>query len=381
MKFSPSKSFGPQGGTANAGIAPGPARNTLVSIQWLRAIAAIMVTVHHATYFSDLLSGQTARELWGFSSWFFGVHIFFVVSGFIMIHTTHNFGEPGAWRQFLARRLIRVVPLYWVLTTLMVVGVVLSPHSLEIAADKVQYILGSYFFLPVLRTEGDLRPILGQGWTLDYEMFFYVAFALAVLVPRRWGILALTLIFAGLVWLGRNLSNDTPVLFTWTDGLILEFLFGVFVGLAYERNWRLPGWAATISILSGAGLVIANLQGPTFLVAGVPATLIVGGFVLGPALQDSLATSWLTRVGDASYSLYLTHVFVLNLAYKIWTMIVGEKLPASAFLGASILVSILIGLMVYQLVERPMTNFLQRRLLGSRRTKTGFSVRAVGASS
>ena len=381
MTLSFSKSRGLQGSIGNVGVPPGPAKNTLSSIQWLRAIAAIMVTIHHATYFSDLLSGQTARELWGFSSWFFGIHIFFVVSGFIMIHTTHNFGEAGAWRQFLARRLIRVVPLYWVLTTLMVIGVMLSPHSLEIAADKVQYILGSYFFIPVLRTQGDLRPILGQGWTLDYEMFFYFAFALAVLVPRRWGISALTLIFASLVWLGRDLANDTPIIFTWTDGLILEFLFGAFVGLAFERNWRLPVWGATISILSGVGLVITNLQGPTFLVAGVPATLIVGGFVLGPQLKDSPATGWLTRVGDASYSLYLTHVFVLNLAYKIWITIVSEKLPPSVFLGASILASILVGVVIYHLVERPITNFLQRRLLGSLKPKTPFSGQAVGASS
>lgn len=353
----------------------------LSSIQYLRAIAAIMVAIHHVAYFSDLVSpsDRGARELWGFSSWWFGIHIFFVVSGFIMIHTTHNFGDAGAWRQFLARRLIRVVPLYWLLTTVIAVGVLISPHSLEIATDKVQYILGSYFFIPVLRAEGDLRPILGQGWTLDYEMFFYVAFALAVLLPRRWGIAVLCLVFAGLVWLGRDLGSHTPVIFTWTDGLILEFIFGVYIGLAFERSWRLPVWGAAISVLVGVGLVIVDLKGPSFLIAGIPATLIVGGFVLGPQLKESLATGWLARLGDASYSIYLTHVFVLNLTYNIWIILVGDKLPVS-FIGCSMLATLLTGLAVYRLVERPMTNYLQRKLLGSSKPKTVFSARTAEAS-
>jgi exopolysaccharide production protein ExoZ len=383
MTLSLLKSSGVHESAVKIGVLPGSPKTMLSSIQWLRAIAAIMVAIHHATYFSDLLSqqsGEGARELWGFSSWFFGIHIFFVVSGFIMIHTINNFGDAGAWRQFLARRLIRVVPLYWLLTTVMVAGVIVSPHSLEIAANKFQYILGSYFFVPVLRTEGDLRPILGQGWTLDYEMFFYFAFAFAVLLPRRWGISVLTLVFAGLAWLGRDLGKDTPIIFTWTDGVILEFLFGVYIGLAFEKNWRLPGWGAMISVLSGVGLVITNLQGPTFLIAGVPATLIVGGFVLGPQLKDSFATGWLARVGDASYSLYLTHVIILKLAYKIWVTVVGDKLPVSVFLISSILAAILVGLLVYHLVERPMTNYLQKKLLISSKPKTPFSVRTVEAS-
>src|ERR1700712_4769723 len=160
----------------NGGASPPFSRTTLPSIQWLRAVAAIMVAIDHATYFSDLInqqSGQALRTFLGFSNWSFGIHIFFVVSGFIMIHTTHNFGETAAWRHFLMRRVIRVVPLYWLLTTVIVVGVLVSPHSLEIATDKFQYILRSYLFIPALRSEGDLRPILGQGWTLNYEMFFY----------------------------------------------------------------------------------------------------------------------------------------------------------------------------------------------------------------
>jgi exopolysaccharide production protein ExoZ len=364
-----------------AGVQTGTQRSTLSSIQWLRAIAAIMVAMHHAIYYSDSLSHQFGgREFAGFFSLSFGIHIFFVVSGFIMIHTTENFGDANAWREFLARRLIRVVPLYWLLTTVMVIGIIISPHSLDIATDKFKYILGSYFFIPVLRTDGDLRPILGQGWTLDYEMFFYVAFAFAVLLPRRWAIALLTLGFVGLAWAGRNLDISTPVMFTWTDGMILEFLVGVYVGLAYEKNVRLPGWFASLSIIVGLGLGVMDYPGPTLIVAGIPAALVVGGFVLGPRMKDSFATGLLARVGDASYSLYLTHAIVLKLVYQAWIAGVGERLPVSVFFILSTAAAILAGLLVYYVVERPMTKYLRSKLLRSSRPSPSLSAQAAGVS-
>jgi exopolysaccharide production protein ExoZ len=367
--------------TIDTAVQPGTSRNILSSIQWLRAIAAIMVAMHHAIYYSDLLSHRFGgHEFQGFLSLSFGIHIFFVVSGFIMIHTTGNFGDANAWRQFLARRLIRVVPLYWLLTTVMVIGVIISPHSLEIATNKIQYILGSYFFIPVLRTDGDLRPILGQGWTLDYEMFFYFAFAFALLLPRRWGIAMLTLGFVGLACIGRNLDISTPVAFTWTDGMILEFLLGIYVGLAYEKNWRLPGWVATLAIVLGLGLGVMDFPGPTLIVTGIPAAFAVGGFVLGPQIKDSFVTGLLTRVGDASYSLYLTHAIILKFVYQAWIAAVGDKLPLSVFFIASMFAAILAGMLVYYLIEQPMTKYLRRKLLGFSKPKPAFSAGAVGAS-
>lgn len=356
-------------------------RDTLSSIQWLRAIAAVMVAMHHAIYYSDSLSHQFGgREFQGYFSLSFGIHIFFVVSGFIMIHTTANFGDAGAWRAFLTRRLIRVVPLYWLLTTVMVIGLIISPHFFDIATDKFKYILGSYFFIPVLRIEGDLRPILGQGWTLDYEMFFYVAFAFAVLLPRRRAIALLTLGFVALAWAGRNLDISTPVMFTWTDGMILEFLVGIYVGLAYEKNVRLPGWAASLAIVAGLGLGVMDYPGPTLIVAGIPAALVVGGFVLGPRIKDTFATGLLARVGDASYSLYLTHAIILKLAYQAWIAGVGKRLPVSVFFILSMVAAILAGLLVHYVVERPMTKYLRSKLLRSSRPALGLSARTAGAS-
>ncbi|MGA8614338.1 MAG: acyltransferase [Xanthobacteraceae bacterium] len=348
--------------TASAGT------SVLVPIQWLRAVAALMVVVHHALYYVNAAHGlgpEADRRLFGFSSWTFGIHIFFLISGFIMINSASGFGQPGAGLRFLKRRLIRIVPLYWLVTTAAVVAALAMPSALPISGDKLSYILGSYLFVPVLRTEGDLRPILGQGWTLDYEMFFYILFALSMFLPRRTAVLALSVVFPVLAWLGRDLTVASPILFTWTDGLILEFLFGVYVGFAYRAGWRLPNWAAYTAISAGAVLVALNIHGPTALIAGVPAMLIVAGFTLGPQPSELAAGGWLARIGDASYSLYLTHTIVLRPAWRLWTVAGGADWPTVLFVLFCIVTSVSISIAVYRLVEWPLTRYLQGLWLGT----------------
>jgi exopolysaccharide production protein ExoZ len=357
----------------------------LVTIQWLRAVAAIMVVVHHALFFTDSMQSvpvDTERELFGFSSWWFGVHLFFLVSGFIMIKTASGFGEAGAWRIFLTRRLLRVVPLYWLVMTPMVVAVIVWPHLLEIQGSKFQYILSSYLFIPSPRVEGDLRPILGQGWTLNYEMFFYAAFAVAMLLPRRTAILAMTIGFVSLVFFGRNLTASSPALSTWTDGIILEFLFGVYVGFAHQNGWRLSRWTACTVVAAGVWLIVLDFhQLPVFIFAGIPATLILCGTVLGPQPGDSRFSRALAGIGDASYSLYLTHVLVLRCVNSLWRAEVADRLPPIAFLIVAISASIIVSLIVYRLIESSMTLFLQRRLLGTSTAKRPQEADNRGAAS
>ena len=355
--------------TTNRREAFGSDATLLVSVQWLRAIAAVLVVIFHAFYYSNTLTeqfGQSPVSTPGFAAWWFGFHIFFVVSGFIMIHTTRDFGALGAPKRFLLRRIIRVVPLYWLLTVPLAIGALLAPQAFGITTDKYQYILSSFFFLRVARAGDDLRPLLGQGWTLDYEMFFYLAFAAALLLPRRWGVAALTVTFAGLVVLGRvfSIGPDSPILFTFTDDMILEFLFGVYIGLAYERGWRIPGWTAIVAVFAGFIWVAPDPSGPTFLINGLPAALVVGGFVLGPRLRASPGTRWLEHLGDASYSLYLTHTFILLPYRKVWAATIGDHLPVALYLVSSVAIAILLALVVYRYVERPMTLFLRRRLAG-----------------
>ncbi|MBR0692710.1 acyltransferase [Bradyrhizobium lablabi] len=345
----------------------GPSSVILPSVQWLRGIAAMMVVILHLNFHTEWLREKVgaASSWFAHVPWSFGIHIFFVISGFIMILTTRSFGEPGAWTSFLARRLVRIVPLYWLLTTVMVAGVLMSPHSLELPADKWRYIVSSYLFIPVLRTADDLRPILGQGWTLDYEMFFYAAFAFAILWPRRTGMAILTIGFLTLAILGRNLDISTPMLFTWTDGIILEFILGIQLGMIYQSGWRLSRPTAVVFVLAGVALGYPEFNWPAVFSAGLPAMLIVGGLVLCPRLEDSAATGWLTVLGNASYSIYLSHTLVLRPFRDVWARLIDGAWSPFMFFVAGVLVSVAVGCAIHYLVERPMLRYLSHRLRAS----------------
>ena len=347
--------------------APGADRSAgsiLPSVQWLRAIAAMMVVVHHTNFHADWMREQAGAVPSALSSipWSFGIHVFFVISGFIMILTTRNFGEPGAWRVFLLRRIIRIVPLYWILTSVVVVILLISPRSVEIVGNKLAYIAGSYFFIPVLRAPDDLRPILGPGWTLNYEMYFYAAMALATLWPRRLGVAILIGAFLGLSWVGRDLDKSAPILFAWTDGIILEFLLGIFLGLLYETGRRIHGALAVCLILAGTALAIPEFPLPAVFSAGVPAVMIVAGFVLCPPLKDTMATGWLTHLGNASYSIYLSHILVLRPFRDVWVRMVDGPWSPLLFLCGGVVLSAAVGCLIHHFVERPVTRYLNQRV-------------------
>jgi exopolysaccharide production protein ExoZ len=113
--------------------------------------------------------------------------------------------------------------------------------------------------------------------------------------------------------------------------------------------------------LAGFVWVAPDPSGPTFLINGLPAALVVSGFVLGPRLKASASTRWLEHIGDASYSLYLTHTFVLLPYRKVWAATVGDHLPVALYLVSSVATAVLLALVVYRYVERPMTLFLRHR--------------------
>jgi exopolysaccharide production protein ExoZ len=143
-----------------------PESSPLVSIQALRAIAALLVFWGHAILTLNPKEAAEFPRLYGP----FGVDLFFVISGFVMVYSSERlFGRPGAPIKFFARRLARIVPLYWAATAILVWFVV--PYA------STKAVLGSLFFVPHLPVEA---PLLFVGWTLIFEMFFYVVFAIAL---------------------------------------------------------------------------------------------------------------------------------------------------------------------------------------------------------
>jgi exopolysaccharide production protein ExoZ len=176
------------------------------SIQILRAVAALAITVHHAMHEADL----AARKSGGTFDWQFrlpleaGVDLFFVISGFVMVHASrHMFGTPTSIMPFLRRRLARIAPIYWLTTLLFLM---LSYSGLSPATrpfPTADEIAATFLFIPYARPDGYIQPVYGLGWTLNYEMFFYLLFALLLPWPREKAVPALVVVLMILVAAGQ----------------------------------------------------------------------------------------------------------------------------------------------------------------------------------
>ncbi len=336
----------------------------LLNMQIMRAIAAALVVFGHAGQEMSLMAtrtGQSSPNL-EFFNWAWGVDIFFVISGFIMMHTSgEHFGKPGASREFLRRRLIRIVPLYWLTTTAFVLTALIAPKILNVPPSGLWHAIASYGFIPEANANGAVRPLLALGWTLNYEMFFYVLFALGMLLPLRKGLLALCALFIALLGLGAlGPWHNTQVDF-WTSHLLAEFLLGVGIGLMARRGFTMNGVEALfVGALGVAGAVVMGpLWGmeteiPELARAGVPAAFLVAAAVLGPDVSRNKVTVWLAFVGDASFALYLIHPFAIRPLREVWMRVADGYLPMPLYLLAAVAGAIGVAALVHLYVERPL---------------------------
>ncbi|WP_426958519.1 acyltransferase family protein [Muricoccus radiodurans] len=334
----------------------------LVSIQYLRAAAALMVVLYHMNAPLSRLSMQVSGTEWLAS----GVDVFFVISGLIMWVTTA--GTPQGPGDFLLRRLVRIVPLYWLLTTLMVFAVLVVPNLVRSGRFDLSHIVTSYLFVPhphpVL---GDAFPILIPGWTLNNEMAFYVLFGLALLLPKAARFWAMGAALLALVVAARLVPSAGVLLHFYGNTMVVEFWFGMALGLAWRAGW-LPGPGVGLAFLLGGFALLPGgwMLGeslPRGLVLGVPSALIVlGALALErtgrvPVLRAPLL------VGDASYALYLVHTIVLAALGAAWRWAPGP-LPSSipAFIVAGTVLCLAAAIALHLLVDKPLGRALASRL-------------------
>jgi exopolysaccharide production protein ExoZ len=322
----------------------------LLSIQYLRAIAALLVVFHHAHnnalwLYNPLASyGADAR----------GVDIFFVISGFVMFTAARD-ESPGT---FISRRLIRIVPLYWLATLAFVL------LSAQVSGSTL---IRSLFFIPSYNPFyiGEIWPILIPGWTLNYEVFFYAIFALALFSRRL--IMVLVAVIGSLVIVGPLYLSTNALWLTYTSPMLLEFLGGVVLAVAFDRArerrnlWR---WSAGFLPLAVVALLVSDqVPLPLILSVGVPAMMIVGGALsleVHGLIPDMPA---LRLVGDASYAIYLSHIIVIGFCGIVVQASELTGIPQLlAMLTLSMIVSTIVGIWVHRKIEKPILRFLNRHL-------------------
>jgi peptidoglycan/LPS O-acetylase OafA/YrhL len=339
----------------------------LASIQILRAIAALAIVVHHGLHEADL----AARKVGSAFAWQStlpleaGVDLFFVISGFVMVYASRDlFGSPASILPFLRRRLARIVPIYWAATALFIALSFSGLAPLNRVAPSVTEIAATLAFIPYLRPDGLLQPVYGLGWTLNYEMFFYGLFALALPLPRERAVPTVVFVLMVLVTVGQIVPPSLAAPYFWTRPIILEFGFGMLIGHMALTGVR-PTRAMAASLMLGAlGLLVLGKAFPALfpdraLLYGLPAALLVmAALSFQSDGKDHAGLRLMMRVGDASYALYLLHPFVLRgLAVVAGTMLAG--LSPVLFLAVGVTLATIVAMIVWTMFEKPVTRALQ----------------------
>ncbi|HMU06821.1 MAG TPA: acyltransferase [Kaistella sp.] len=329
----------------------------LNNLQILRGISALLVCCFH--FRGDLNFGA---QKWGdllFGKGSIGVPIFFVISGFIMVYTTTKLkGEHSAKNviSFLKKRVIRIIPLYYLLTfAWMILG---GSFLLYFKAEGLQRVISSLLFLP----QKDQFPVLFLGWSLNYEMLFYLIFAVSLFFKTK-RYLFLILFFLTAMVLGKWYHFESSYLNMVTDFKNIYFIIGVLFGL-YLSKIRLDNKILQIISILFIVLFAAfffnffNFENQFITVVSV--SLFVLAFLIFDFFLKVKSSKFLVMLGDISYSIYLSHPFVEIIFKRIH---VESPLMLILLFVLKLVVVIIISKILYEILEKRFTNYLKKELL------------------
>ncbi len=329
-------------------------------IQTLRFLAAIMVVFTHSIFYASERLGQ-GEFSWGAGAK--GVDIFFVISGFVMVISSRFLvASEDGWKIFLKKRIIRIVPLYWAATTCKLV-VILLVSSLVLHAKLDWWIIvKSYFFLPSHNLDGEIEPFLGVGWTLVFEMFFYLVFSISLFLRKNiYVFVGIVLSIFSILSLFRGV-NYSPWWFLM-DPIILEFYFGMGIGYFTLKNKLISKISSIIVLtISLAYLFLSpNLLGlPRVLESGVASAMLVWSIISLEVYLQGKIPRVIMFFGAASYALYLFHPLVAPLAPVMFKELTIGIFPFSVFF--SIAITMTVAAVVHRCFELPLTEFLRNRI-------------------
>ncbi|RKR73544.1 peptidoglycan/LPS O-acetylase OafA/YrhL [Frondihabitans australicus] len=349
-------------------------RGTLRTVQVLRALAAIMVVFAHLIG-PDTLEGRLPGHV-GFLDGLgrlgpAGVGLFFVISGVIMVLTTMDSGAgvvPA--RQFLLKRIVRIYPPYLVITAFLFAVSLVSPGAVDSSQAIRPDDVASFLLLPQLGF-----PLLLVGWTLVYEMYFYLVYTLAMLVKgRARGVVLVAWTAATFVLMELVPAGGNAYLNLARDPINLQFGLGALVGwLLATRKAVAPIVVASAGTL--ASVVVLVLAAESFppisggsslgrsLLIGVPFAILVYGAVGLEERGLVRAPSVLSHLGDVSYSLYLTHVVVLGAIKRAVTGLDDQRLAVHlGLLVLALAAVVVVAEVFYRVVEKPLLSVLHHRL-------------------
>ena len=291
-----------------------------------------------------------------------GVDLFFVISGFIMVYATGGGTTVSAF-EFLKRRFIRIVPLYWLATGFAVVVLLLAPQLARQTILAFPHVLASFAFLPALHPSAPTiyAPLVYVGWTLNYEMLFYALFATGIAFGSRSPGRVVAIASASILILSAIgfIAFPRGLLGFYTNPIMLEFVFGMCLALALTNvpKSKFYAWLCVVALIALFALPAATDYDRS-LRYGLIASVVVGASIVAGWLPIRL----LELIGDASYSIYLSHFFVLSAFAQLWRHMLGKPgslMNLAGFYIAGAACSAFAGLLCWMVVEKPITAWLK----------------------
>lgn len=353
---------------------PGKTGGTLVGIQLLRGIAALLVVFEHYVG-TSMERGFAIDGLQGTGVGHVGVDIFFVISGFIMEYTCG--GKPyrlGDRSVFILRRMIRILPLYWAMTVL-AFAITLIFSSAVHSHPTWNQLLMSMLVLPGRDATGTYGYVITMAWTLTYEFYFYILFCLFLPMPPRTRLLALAALFGFATLAGEAFTPVNPLFGILTNPIVFEFLLGCMLAQLLRAGKSISMLTGLVFAVTAIGILLLELKTTTdnswvrLALWATPAALLVYATVLvrRGSVQTTLRSFFVPafeHVGNISYSLYLSHFFAIAVFVRLYGSLsryfdISPWLAGAALFGACILVAQI----CYLLIERPSRAALQARLI------------------
>lgn len=328
------------------------------SIQALRGIACLFVILTHI-------------EFIGIGA--FGVELFFCISGFIMMYSTQKKEQP----HFLVKRLIRIIPLYYFITIITLLAILFVPSMFQEVHFEWSYFFKSLCFIPFdITGQYTIQPLMRIGWTVNYEILFYLIFFCAMKINHKHrGIIASLLIIL-FTYIHKLISFNNIPLYFYTNPIILEFVIGILIYYIYQFLQKKKEYFLSHSYLS---IILILLIVSTFLYLctlgvhaeiyemqrvihwGIPCAIIfLSALVLEFYYQPP---KFLIQLGNISFSVYLMHYYIIQfIGRKVFDF---SSLSINSTIGAliGIALSILTGYTTWYFIEKKLTQSLTKQLL------------------
>ena len=324
----------------------------ILSIQFIRFIAALFIVLMHS-----ILEYENTFRVGDF-----GVDIFFILSGFIISYITetdrHN---------FITKRLIRIVPIYWLFIFIISFFIFMFPELFRTINWDPQHILKSLFFLPGTEAQGYL-PIIKLGWTLNLEMMFYVLFFLSMKFSHKHRELITSSLIILIILILQNLKLDgTHAINFYSSPITIEFIYGMLLAKIWHQHkfeFSLKACVGLASVCIALLILFNNYINAgeyRFIFYGLPSLILVISFLSVEYRFTNLNTRLQKLIlwfGEMSYPLYLIHIFLVGLISRI----IFSEIELWALFPLALASSLLLSNIVSTIFDRPIRRFLKKKI-------------------